>query len=260
MKDYKEKAEKYDLDPELALYEEVSETNETLEGISSKLDKVVTELQKPEKEYPKTQDVRVINPTKIEIPKEVDIKKPSWFSLEPLFQAIGLYIGSAVDELKAFTFKVQVEGEKEEYGKVTLVDEKGRPLKLIETLLSSRSTQKNDVKYFQSFPESMVVTNSNGTPIGTISGASTNGSRTLTSANTWYSVPSTVPTSPYILVATVENSVGTVRFGFDNTGTPSSTNGNQAPSQLTVRLAANQVIYYASSTAGDDVNWTTKII
>lgn len=91
-------------------------------------------------------------------------------------------------------------------------------------------------------------------------GASANGTRDLTSANTWYAVPSTVPTSPYILVATVENSVGTVRFAFDNTGTPSSTNGNQAPSQLTVRLAANQVIYYASSSAGDDVNWTTKVI
>lgn len=255
-----EKIEKYNLDSELALYEEVSEANETLEAISSKIDDVVTELKKPEKEYPKIQDVRVLNPTKVEIPNEIDIKKPSWFSLEPLFQAIGLYIGSAVDELKAFTFKVQVEGEKEEYGKVTLVDERGKPLKIMEAIMSSRTQKQDDVKYFQSFPDSMVVTDKNGVPLGTLSGSSANGSRTLTSANTWYSVPSTVPTSPYILVATVENSVGTVRFGFDNTGTPSATNGNQAPSQLTVRLAANQVIYYASSSANDQVNWTIKII
>lgn len=93
-----------------------------------------------------------------------------------------------------------------------------------------------------------------------LSGSSSNGTRDLTSANTWYSVPSTVPSSPYVLVATIESNSGTVRFGFDNTGTPSATVGNLAPAYLTVRLAANQVVYFASSTAGDDVNWTTKVI
>lgn len=94
----------------------------------------------------------------------------------------------------------------------------------------------------------------------TLAGASANGTRDLTSANTWYSVPSTIPTGDYILVVTLETNVGTIRWGFDGTGTPSATNGNQAPNQLTVRLTAGQVIYYASSTAGDDVNWTTKVI
>lgn len=91
-------------------------------------------------------------------------------------------------------------------------------------------------------------------------GANVNGTVDLTSANTWYAVPSTVPTSDYILVIAIETSVGTIRWGYDNTGTPSSTNGLQAPSMLTLRLAANQTVYYASSTAGDDVNWTTKVI
>lgn len=103
-------------------------------------------------------------------------------------------------------------------------------------------------------------TSDNTTGISPLSGSSTNGTRDLTSANTWYAVPSTVPTTPYILVVTQENASGTVRWGFDNTGTPSTTNGNQAPNELRVRLAANQVVYYASSTAGDDVNWTCKVI
>lgn len=96
--------------------------------------------------------------------------------------------------------------------------------------------------------------------LNSLSGSSTNGTRDLTSANTWYAVPSTIPTQPYILVVTIENNAGTVRWGFSNTGTPSATNGNLAPGELMVRLNAGQVVYYASSTAGDDVNWLTKVI
>lgn len=100
----------------------------------------------------------------------------------------------------------------------------------------------------------------NSSGIAPLSSSSANGTVDLTSADTWYAVPSTIPNANYILVVTQENATGTIRWGFDNTGTPSATNGNQAPSQLTVRLSAGQVVYYASSTAGDDVNWTTKII
>lgn len=89
---------------------------------------------------------------------------------------------------------------------------------------------------------------------------SANGTRELTSANTWYAVPSTVPTAPYELVVTQENASGTIRWGFSNSGTPSATNGNQAPSELRVRLAGSQVVYFASSTASDDVNWTTRTL
>lgn len=91
-------------------------------------------------------------------------------------------------------------------------------------------------------------------------GASANGQRVLTNANTWYAVPSTIPTDDYILTATIETGVGTVRFGFDNTGTPSTTNGRMADGTLSVRLKAGQVVYYASSVALDSINWSTKII
>lgn len=93
-----------------------------------------------------------------------------------------------------------------------------------------------------------------------LGGSGVNGTVDLTSANTWYSVPSTVPTVDYILIATVENGAGTVRFGFSNSGTPSSTNGNQFGTDIIIRLRGGQVIYFASSTAGDDINWTTKTL
>lgn len=96
--------------------------------------------------------------------------------------------------------------------------------------------------------------------VSPLSGVSVNGTRDLTSANTWYAVPSTVPSAPYVLIITIENNAGTVRWGFDNTGTPSATNGNLAPGELILRLAGGQVVYYSSSTAGDDINWTTKVI
>lgn len=91
-------------------------------------------------------------------------------------------------------------------------------------------------------------------------GSGENGTVDLTSANTWYAVPSSVPTTPYVLVASIENAVGIIRWGYSNSGTPSSTNGNVAPSNLTLRVTGGQVIYFSSSTAGDDVNWTTKVI
>lgn len=94
-----------------------------------------------------------------------------------------------------------------------------------------------------------------------LSGASANGTVALTSANTWYAVPSgTPPATPYVLVTSLENAAGTVRFGFANTSTPSVTNGNLADGTITLRLAGGQVVYFGSSTAGDDVNFSTKII
>jgi len=93
-----------------------------------------------------------------------------------------------------------------------------------------------------------------------LSGDSANGTVNLANADTWYQVPSTVPIAPYYLIATIETAAGTVRFGFSNSGTPSATNGNQAPSHFVIPLLGNQVIYFASTAAGDDINWTTKII
>jgi len=89
-------------------------------------------------------------------------------------------------------------------------------------------------------------------PIGSTSG----GTIALASANTWYAVPSSAPTVDYTLIASLENADGTVRFSFDNGGTPSATNGNIAPSHLAVKLGAGKILYFGSSTAGDDVNFT----
>lgn len=92
------------------------------------------------------------------------------------------------------------------------------------------------------------------------SGVTSNGTRELTLANTWYPVPSIVPTSPYILLASKETTSSVIRLAFDNTGTPSSINGNKSPDHFQMRLEANQVVYYGSLNAGEFVNWTTKVI
>lgn len=94
-----------------------------------------------------------------------------------------------------------------------------------------------------------------------LSGASTNGTVALALADTWYQVPSTIPTSDYLLVVTKENSSGTIRWSGNNTGTPSTTNGNKLlTGTLKGRLSANKPLYVSSSIAGDDVNWEVIII
>ena len=93
------------------------------------------------------------------------------------------------------------------------------------------------------------------------SGTAANGTRDLTSANTWYAVPSTVPTVDYVLDYTLETAVGDIRTGYDNTGTPSTTNGMIANGSVVgQRMGAGQVLYFASSVALDAVNWSTKEI
>jgi hypothetical protein len=94
-----------------------------------------------------------------------------------------------------------------------------------------------------------------------LSGASAAGTLALAAGDTWYTVPSSVPASDYVLVVSKENSAGTIRWAFANTSSPSATYGNKLMiDDIIAELAAGQVIYIASSTAGDDVNWTTKII
>jgi len=94
----------------------------------------------------------------------------------------------------------------------------------------------------------------------TLSGASANGSVALAVANTWYQVPNVVPTSDYLLVATIENGSGDIRWSTENGGIPGVSNGNLAPGELSIKLAGNEVLYYSSTIVGDDINWLTKII
>lgn len=190
-----------------------------------------------------------------EEPKKVEVlnfpeQKPPVVNVQP--PIVNLNQDELIKELKFISQNTLRE-------KFQLVDKNGENISLKELFkeLIAKISSVGGSSAIATFPSVMTTSN---TGINVLSGTSVNGTRTLTSANTWYSVPSTVPTSPYILVVSIENAVGTIRFGFDGTGTPSATNGNQAPSQLTVRLAAGQVVYYASSSANDVVNWTTKII
>jgi len=94
-----------------------------------------------------------------------------------------------------------------------------------------------------------------------LEGAGVAGQRVLTLADTWYSVPSTVPTSPYLLIISKETAVGTFRKSFASVSVPSTTYGNKmTETDLVIELGANAVIYIGSSSALDSVNWTTKII
>jgi len=88
------------------------------------------------------------------------------------------------------------------------------------------------------------------------SGSTSDGTVALTDADTWYAVPTTAPTEDYILVVSSENAAGTIRWSYDNGGTPSATNGNKLPIHLALKLGANKTIYAGSSDAGDDVNYT----
>ena len=96
---------------------------------------------------------------------------------------------------------------------------------------------------------------------GGMAGASTNGSTQLTGANTWVQVPTAAPASDYVLVVTKENEAGVMRWSFENGGVPGVANGNRLWSDdIIFNLKANEVVYFGSTDAGDDVNWTTKIV
>lgn len=94
-------------------------------------------------------------------------------------------------------------------------------------------------------------------PLG---GPDSDGTVALVSDGNWYAVPplGSIPTKPYTLVVSKENFSGTVRFSFNGGGSASATNGNRIPDHLAIDLAGGSNIYCGSSTAGDDVNWTTK--
>ena len=93
-----------------------------------------------------------------------------------------------------------------------------------------------------------------------LGGASTDGSETLTGANTWVQVPGTVPTDDYTLVVSKESEAGTIRWSFDNGGTPGSTNGNKfVNDDIIFNLKGSQAVYFGSTDASDVVNWTAKV-
>jgi hypothetical protein len=248
----------------LEIEDEISEVKDEI--LSAIADKEVTEIPEPQEfptqmeisNLPEIQKVEVTN-----FPTYPEQKAPVFnYTAPEIHQGdtnVTVDTKEVADEIAKIT-AILNKPESEEIEQTQILDEDGKVVdfkQLFRSLNERIANIRTGGGSSLTVPQNLSVTNLG---INVLSGTSTNGTRDLTVANTWYAVPSTVPTQPYILVATVENSVGTVRFGFDGTGTPSATNGNQAPSQLTVRLDANQVVYYASSTAGDDVNWTAKVI
>lgn len=94
-----------------------------------------------------------------------------------------------------------------------------------------------------------------------LGGASSDGSVALTPADTWVQVPTTAPTTDYLIVITKENEDGVIRYSFNNGGAPGATNGNRMwNDDMVIELRGGEVLYFGSSTDGDDVNYTTKII
>lgn len=126
-------------------------------------------------------------------------------------------------------------------------------LEELESGISSNSNSQLNVTQFK-------ADGTEGAKVAGMSGAGVDGSRTLTVADTWYQVPSTIPTEDYILIATKESVAGTIRHGFGNSGTPSSTNGNKMNGDdLILNLKAGHALYVSSDNAGDIINWSTKI-
>lgn len=95
-----------------------------------------------------------------------------------------------------------------------------------------------------------------------LSGTAANGQTVCTLADTWYAIPSgTLPTENYELVFVGETVGGTLRIGFNNSSTPSTTNGIiWGGGMMAVTLGQSTAIYVSSDNAGDTVNWTIKRI
>ena len=246
------KPETIDISPVVDKTDEVSKkTHELLSSLIAEIAKIDV---KPE--------------VKIDIPKEVEVKEPKWYKpfsfdtkwLKPIEYAVNAINPkpalARLEELLEKIYKkpfptipktkdgsrILVEVDRTGGGGSGVINVTGSPI-------NPATEEKQDALIAQTLGDKP------------LSGASANGTVALTSANTWYAVPSgTPPATPYVLVTSLENAAGTVRFGFANTSTPSVTNGNLADGTITLRLAGGQVVYFGSSTAGDDVNFSTKII
>lgn len=125
----------------------------------------------------------------------------------------------------------------------------------------STDVQLKDASGAEVNPASQETLASIAADVRPLSGSGTSGTRDLTVADTWYTVPSSAPASDYLLVVSKESVSGTSRWSFSNSSAPSATFGNKiTTNDLVIELSANEVIYISSSNAGDDFNWTTKII
>ena len=86
-------------------------------------------------------------------------------------------------------------------------------------------------------------------------GSGSNGSVTLTSANTAYAVPASAPTEKYVLIL-YNDSGSDIYFGYEN----SNSNGMlmEDGDKVAFDLGANQQIYCYSATAGVSIKYSYK--
>ena len=86
-------------------------------------------------------------------------------------------------------------------------------------------------------------------------GIGSNGSVTLTSANTAYAVPASAPTKKYVMVL-YNNTSNNIYWGYEN----SNSNGIilESGEKVSIDLGANEQIYCYSATAGTTIVYTYK--
>jgi hypothetical protein len=208
---------------------------------------------------PELQRVQVVNFPEQKAPV-VNVEQPN-ITVTPAEVIVDVNsVTQKVGELHTTTKEIKdILSIKEEFEPTQIYNKAGQLLDWDEIIRLLKGIRDKETGHGGGYSSNLgIVANTQG--VAPLSGTSANGTVALTVADTWYAVPSTVPTVPYVLVVTLENANGTIRLGLSNSGTPSVTNGMIAPGIFTVRLAAGQVVYYGSSTAGDDVNWATKEI
>lgn len=204
---------------------------------------------------------------KIDIPKEVEVKEPKWYKpfafdtkwLKPIEYAINaINPKPAIARLETTLEKIL----KRPFPKVPLTKDGSRVLVEVDRTGGGGSGIINKVgdPINPATEEKQDILISKATEQSIPSGAKASGQRDLAAANTWYTVPSIIPNSDYLLTATLETSVGTIRWSPDGTGSPSATNGHKADGTIARRMKAGTALYFGSDVAGDDVNWSTEII
>jgi hypothetical protein len=216
-------------------------------------EKQLVKMEKPDwyKEAAEVQKVKVIN-------EKSDDKPPTWLNgiLEVCFGTLSKLLVSITASLgkilskEIYTIRLDAQ-ERAKPNLVILIDPKtGKPVSpntggsghtIVYGGGSATKEKQDDIIAELKAPQGAVVA-------GTVA---------LASANTWYAVPSSVPTGDYTLIVSFENSNGAIRFSYANVSTPSATYGNLAPQHLAIQMKANTSLYYASTVAGDDINWTT---
>lgn len=89
----------------------------------------------------------------------------------------------------------------------------------------------------------------------------TSGNGQITCTTSWQAVLSSPPSEAYAISLSYESVSGTVRWAYDNTSAPSSSNGNKILGAFfSICLPAGSSFYVTSDNAGDTINYTYRTI